>query len=711
MLTRKLILILAMMHCLASSAQQYNNWYFGNSAGISFNPGGITTPHALTDGTNAANEGNSSISDENGNILFYTNGRTVYNRLHQVMLNGDGLNGHPSAVQTAVIVPMPGNDSIFYVFTTDAIEDAFANGYCYSIVNMLHDNGKGEVVTKNILLSSSCTERLAVVRHGNGTDAWVIGNERSSSVFKAWLLTCNGLQTSPVVSNVGTVLNSYGEQDMGMLKASPDAKKICQTHFPNFDGIYPENFFQIFDFDSFTGALSNPFLIRETGTNYHECEFSPDSKLLYVSRVYDALIDQFEVTLGSAAAVIASRVAIPAVQGIYGTQLGPDEKIYLNRYQSSLSVISSPNVKGPGCRFELNKIDLLGNIGVLGLPSMINDGPVDPYNYFSVTIIDSCHGDVQFNGFTDLQGTVQWSWDFGDGNTASIQNPFHHFSTASSPYRVKLVIRSSASCAVLRKTKWIPAGGIYAHADFDIQAHCDSGFVQFLNKSVFYPDSTGRFIWNFGDGTQSNVKDPQHVYASPGLYSIKLKIELTPVCLNDSMSHDLDLQILSIQAGPDQVIDVGQSAQLSVTGAGTSFDWTPPTALDNAHSSHPLAQPQEDITYTITVRNDAGCKAIDSVHVHVKVPIGIYMPNAFTPNNDGLNDLIKPYIGPHFSLTRFSIYNRWGQPVFSTNVKGKGWDGKSAGVVQPAGGYVWFINAKDDTGRKIEKEGVLVLVR
>src|SRR5690349_8100924 len=103
---RKLFVsILFFLSLLQCPAQQYNTWYFGGTAGISFNPGGPSIPYALTDGVNTCNEGNASICGADGKILFYTNGETIYNRTHAVMLNGDHLMGHNSAVQSSLIIP------------------------------------------------------------------------------------------------------------------------------------------------------------------------------------------------------------------------------------------------------------------------------------------------------------------------------------------------------------------------------------------------------------------------------------------------------------------------------------------------------------------------------------------------------------------------------------------------------------------------------
>ena len=530
------------------AAQRYNTWYFGESAGLSFNSGSGTIPYALMDGVNTITEGSASICDAKGKILFYTDGATIYNRTHQVMLNGDALLGHPSAIQSSIIIPAPGNDSIYYVFTTDGNENNFGNGYRYSMVNIKHDGGKGGVITKNVLLNASCTERLTAARHANGLDVWVIGNEKNSNVFKTWLVTSTGVQTIPVVSSLGNVLD---KNNYGTMKVSPDGTQLCQTSYPHFDP--GSNFLQLFDFDNATGILSNVRVINNlTNTDWgpYGCEFSPDSKLIYATIPSASFVDQFEVKLGSAAAVNASRVTIPADGGLFGIQAGPDGKIYLDHERKYLSVISSPNVKGIGCTFELDKINLENRNGKYGLPSIINDGFIHPVN--------PCN--------------------------------------------------------------------------------------------------------------------------------------------------------LVIQVSPGQTIDAGQSVQLNVTG-GTSFQWSPPQWLSDPNIQNPVATPMEDIVYIVTTTDDAACKAVDSVTIHVNSIDGIYIPTGFTPGNDGRNDLLRPIMPARYKLEEFSVYNRWGQRVFSTREYGKGWDGKLNGLKQNSGIYVWFVRVTDPQNRKIERKGTIMLIR
>ena len=244
-----LFVVMSVVTALPAHSQQNNNWYFGSFAGLNFtsNPG-QPTPSLLSNSAMIADEGSAAISDSNGNLQFYSNGVKVFNKQHQVMLNGDGLLGDISACQSSIIVPVPGNEKKFYLFTTDAVENDFENGYRYSIIDMDGDNGNGEVVEKNTLLWASCTERLTAVRHGNGIDIWLITNDNNSNIFRSWLISCNGLNPTPVTSAVGIVMNQHVVTNTGFMKVSPNGKYLCQTHFPLFDpDVVSNNFFQLFE--------------------------------------------------------------------------------------------------------------------------------------------------------------------------------------------------------------------------------------------------------------------------------------------------------------------------------------------------------------------------------------------------------------------------------------------------------------------------------
>jgi gliding motility-associated-like protein len=192
---------------------------------------------------------------------------------------------------------------------------------------------------------------------------------------------------------------------------------------------------------------------------------------------------------------------------------------------------------------------------------------------------------------------------------------------------------------------------------------------------------------------------------------VKLKITNIPTCLSDSATRVLNIEKLNIIASPDQTIDEGQSVQLNVSGGGTVFNWQPPTWLNNSNISNPKATPLDNVRYIVTARNEANCTDVDTVNIKINFKSHIFIPSAFTPNNDGLNDILKPVLSLQYKLQSFSVYNRWGQIVFTTANYGSGWNGKTNNVMQPAGVYIWMLRATDRDDQPINRKGTFVLIR
>ena len=155
-----------------------------------------------------------------GQLLFYTNGEFVFNRQHQVMPNGRKLMGSNSSTQSALIVPDPGSGNVFYLFTVGA--QGGPNGLRYSTLDMTRDQGLGDVVRMNALLVSPVAEKLAAVRHQNGRDVWVVAHRWNSNAFVSFLVTPDGVQSKPVMSNVGSMHAGPGRNAIGAMKFSPD---------------------------------------------------------------------------------------------------------------------------------------------------------------------------------------------------------------------------------------------------------------------------------------------------------------------------------------------------------------------------------------------------------------------------------------------------------------------------------------------------------
>jgi len=180
----------------AISQHRADNWSFGALSGLNFD----TSPPTPYPGCqiNAA-EGCSSISDTLGNLLFYSEGETVWDSTNSPMPNGTGLFGSVNSSQSALIVPKPGSNHEYFLFTSPAFNSP--NPVAYSIVDMSLNNGNGDVTAvKNIpMLYNSC-EKLTATQHSNGIDFWVVAHEYNSADFYAFLVTSSGVDTTPVIS-------------------------------------------------------------------------------------------------------------------------------------------------------------------------------------------------------------------------------------------------------------------------------------------------------------------------------------------------------------------------------------------------------------------------------------------------------------------------------------------------------------------------------
>ena len=167
---------------------------------------------------------------------------------------------------------------------------------------------------------------------------------------------------------------------------------------------------------------------------------------------------------------------------------------------------------------------------------------------------------------------------------------------------------------------------------------------------------------------------------------------------------------VNASAGNDTIAAMGMPHQLIGSG-GVEYLWTPANVLDKPNSQEPFAVLQNDTRFNVIVKDILGCIGTSSVFVKVYKGPAYYIPNAFTPNGDGLNDVFKA-IAPGIKKTDyFRIFDRWGKIVFETQNLTRGWDGRYAGTPQPPAVYVWIIKGTDITGKLIEMKGIVTLVR
>ena len=351
-----ILFYLILLPFLVLSQNQGKIWYFGNKAGIDFN---TNPPTALLNGQLTTNEGCASIADANGQLLFYTDGIKVWNSNHTLMSNANGsvsLGGNPSSSQSGVIVPDPSSTNKFYIFSVSAYQ---ASNVYYSSVDMTLNGGLGDVDSsvRTVPLLSGTGEYIQSVLSGDGTFYWVVMHKANSNSYYSYKVTATGVNTVPVISSVGSTVSSSG--DIGYIKFNSAGTKIIRTG-------YISNVFDLSDFNTTTGVVSNPITINYPGA--YGAEFSPNGNLLYVSAVGGSSgTSQFNL---QASDIAASKLTLGSAQG--AMQSAPDGKIYIAGAGTSLSVISDPNVLGASCNFALKSFSLGGKSSTYGLPNIIS---------------------------------------------------------------------------------------------------------------------------------------------------------------------------------------------------------------------------------------------------------------------------------------------------------------------------------------------------
>jgi len=527
---RKIFLILLFCSFWVHAQSPAGIWYFGNKAGLNFNLG--TNPVPLFDSQLNTTEGCATLSDEFGNLLFYTDGISVWNKNHLVMNNGSGLFGNPSSTQSAIIVPMPDDNSKYYVFTVDQLGQS--NGLRYSIIDLNLDNGLGDITTKNMLLFSPSLEKITSVRHSNGINFWLISHRYNSNQFVVYEITPTGIST-PITSNVGLNINNDTQRTIGYLKSSPDGQFIAIANANS------NSTMQLFNFNNTTGQL-NLISTSTVGVNNmgaYGLEFSSNSKLLYMSVIdYDtkkSSIFQFDIESQNETVINLSKTLVGEYDStgtndegtLAALQLAPNQKIYIARNKvPTLAAINNPNVIGTGCDFEINAVELEFNDCLYGLPAFIS-------SYLDLNFIATnfCLGETTFFQLPDINNIQSVTWNFGEpsssNNTSTSFNPNHIYANTGT-YQVTLTVQTSTNSRTFSKQVQIVSSPVpVTPSDFHLCSDSTTANFNLLEKNdeiygsqlpenylITYHQSFNEATDNSNKITSiTNTSNPQTIYA------------------------------------------------------------------------------------------------------------------------------------------------------------------------------------------------------
>lgn len=503
----KLILFFLLSAFSANAQNEFNTWYFGFGAGLDFNGG---APVVLPMGAISTFEGSASISDANGVLQFYTDGVTVWNRNHLAMPNGNfNLLGGSSSTQSANILPVVGSPGQYYIVATP--NSGQNTGFHYSIVDMSLQGGLGDVTALNVFLMDSVVEGNTVVPHANGTDYWIVSHKFGTADYYSFLVNASGVQ-APVISTTGNFIGAVDVYDaIGYIKPSPCGNKIV---YANTGG----NFFDYSDFNSSTGVLSNTITLPSSASTAIGCygvEFSPDGSRLYGGVNGTGEIFQFDLTLGTPAAIIASQTLIGIGSGsnLGALQLGPDNKIYVGRYTFNyLGVINDPNTLGVACNFVDSGLALGAVNTCWGLPGhygniWCNLQPVAIFNAPNHICPGTC---TSFNNLS--VNATSYLWTFGGANpsTSTDEDPTNICYNSPGTYSVSLIASNAGGSDTLTLNNFItvypyPAPQGISQSGDTLFANTGATGYQWYQGGIQIPGATDYYYVASGSGDYNVV--------------------------------------------------------------------------------------------------------------------------------------------------------------------------------------------------------------
>ncbi len=330
---------------------------------------------------------------------------------------------------------------------------------------------------------------------------------------------------------------------------------------------------------------------------------------------------------------------------------------------------------------------------------------VKPVEIDSAAKIDFTYSTVCQNNFTffnptltfDSTADVEYHWDFGDpesgsANISDIKTASHIF-TQLKPYTVTLTASTNAGCSAT-VSKTIPVVHPQPQASFvaDSTTICQGGNIRFTSTSNGEGSTVASQFWSFGDGNASSEVNPSHTYAASGNLIASLYVVNSLGCVSNTYTDTITVNAKpKLDAGLDVHVIAGASATLQpkVSPDASSFVWQPSTFLSDANAQSPVCTPQQDILYRLTVTNANGCEASDELMVRILQ--NIVVPNAFSPNNDGVNDKWEIQNLKDYPLNKIRIFNRQGVMVYEAYNYAAPWDGTVNGKPMPVGVYYYVV--------------------
>lgn len=331
------------------------------------------------------------------------------------------------------------------------------------------------------------------------------------------------------------------------------------------------------------------------------------------------------------------------------------------------------------------------------------------FDYTSVP----CSNQASFYDSSAVAPTI-WSWNFDDGSAlSSLQNPTHTFPAAGT-YDVSLIVTNQYGCkdTAIVQVDLAGASGVTINPN---QTICLGSTAQLLASGGI------AYSWSPASGLSNpTIPNPIATPTATTTYTVNIT---TVNSVGDTCNLSLTTTVTVVDPTlyplaatvDDDTINAGESTIIhAITDTTLTVSWSPATGLNNPNSFNPIASPDHTTTYAVTVTDTNGCSKTTYVTIYVISnkcrTEDVYVPNTFTPNNDGHNDILFVRSSVVQELY-FAVYNRWGEMVFETTDITKGWDGTYKGMLADPAVFAWYLRAKCVNGDELKKKGNTTLIR
>lgn len=700
----------------------------------------------------------SSVCFPNGTLRFFV--RLQFNffgvpEFYVFDPAGNGIAGSEDLVTDAglidysmpVVIPRPGNSDQYYIF------HSIDYGLYYSLLDMSLNAGAGGIVPteKNVQVAptgSIFTRLITAVKGCNGT--WLVIRSQIADEFYSFKVSASGVDTHKVVSICGVYPPgdyNYG----GTIKASPNGARLAMV---GWTGV------ELFDFERCSGLIKPAGLLDTSGSpvffpgasvvlpsysRFAGAGFSPDNSKLYVSTsghtnfmVSPGKLYQFDLNQTTLPAIIASKTLIitnqPSIFPSIGQcdligenplgeiKTGPDGKVYIDNGSytcldtafvptgfnpgPAFHVLDNPNAAGLACLPSLNRIKsplsvefyLSGDGGISYLQNDIVYANPVPDTIFSQQITPACFSDSLIL-MADADGECLL-WDNGatDRSRVVYENG-------------KYAVTYFKDCVFHSDTFLV---SFIAAPFLEVISHSCAG-TNTGTIAAGNPDGeSSPFIAEWYDAAGSIIKNSNQTVAdtinglAAGSYSVKLTYPSG--CDTTLFANITSYPAPVVNASPaDTTIRYGDSIALHATGAQL-YSWSPAAYLDTSIGNLVWAKPFQPSVFIVTGLDENGCRDTGVVRVNIDYTMPSIVPNAFSPNGDGLNDIFKVEGITYQRIKQFRVFNRFGECIFSTYDPLKGWDGTQKTKPCDVGTYHYLIELElPDRSTKTFKGDVLLI--